>query len=88
MALVKYKFQRDLKGKFLKIFQDQIASMQEADDPQSIIDTLAENMSKAVTDSVHDYLKTADVTIGPTNIEVLIPTGKSVVVPLKPAKLI
>ena len=89
MALVKTTLQNQLYRGLLDVFTNRLNDTDESGDPQQIIDRIANDIATCVADSVDSYLKSGDITVGPSNISVTCTASGSpgIVVPLVPAKM-
>ena len=89
MALVKTTLQSQLYRGLLDVFTNRLNDTDESGDPQQIIDRIANDIATCVADSVDSYLKSGDITVGPSNISVTCTASGSpgIVVPLVPAKM-
>ena len=90
--LAKGILQNALSKGLQDIYEKQSAkatSGDENEDPKEFIAQISRDMAKVLTDAIHDYLKSADVIVGPSNISVTCsaPGSPGVVAPLSPAKL-
>lgn len=92
MALVKATLKQAIYNGFYNIFTDQSkksTSGDEQEDPDVIIKRIANEMAVVVSDAVDTYIKSGDVIVGPTEIQVIStsPGTPSTVTPLNPAKI-
>ena len=89
MALVKTTLQSQLYRGLLDVFTNRLNDTDESGDPQQIIKQVANDIATCVADSVDAYLKSGDITVGPSNISVTCaaPGSPGVVAPLAPAKM-
>ena len=89
MALVKTTLQSQLYRGLLDVFTNRLNDTDESGDPQQIIKQVANDIATCVADSVDSYLKSGDITVGPSNISVTCaaPGSPGAVVPLAPAKM-
>ena len=89
MALVKTTLQNQLYRGLLDVFTNRLNDTDESGDPQQIIEKMANDIATCVADSVDSYLKSGDITVGPSNISVTCTASGSpgIVVPLVPAKM-
>ena len=89
MALVKTTLQSQLYRGLLDVFTNRLNDTDESGDPQQIIKQVANDIATCVADSVDAYLKSGDITVGPSNISVTCaaPGSPGAVVPLTPAKM-
>lgn len=89
MALVKTTLQSQLYRGLLDVFTNRLNDTDESGDPQQIIKQVANDIATCVADSVDAYLKSGDITVGPSNISVTCsaPGSPGVVAPLTPAKM-
>lgn len=90
MALVKETLKQEIYNGLYKIFINQsnkATSGDESEKPEDVIKQVATDMAKVISDAVDTYVKSGDITVGPTNITVTSPTGACVVTPTSPAKM-
>lgn len=90
MALVKSTLKSSLYDGLLKIYRDQAnkaTSGDEDESPEAIIKQISNDMAEVIANSVDSYIKSGDITIGPSNISVISPLGLCVVTPASPAKM-
>lgn len=92
MALVKAVLQQSLFSGLQKIFLNQSAkgtSGDENEDPKDVIKQVANDMADVIANAVDAYLKSGDIVVGPTNIQVTstAPGTLATVAPLTPAKM-
>lgn len=92
MALVKSTLQRSIYDGFYRIFTKQAEKATEGNEqenPNDVIKQIATDMATVVSDAVDAYVKSGDITVGPTNIQVTstAPGTPSTVAPLQPAKM-
>ena len=92
MALVKAVLQQSLFSGLQKIFLNQAAkatSGDEQEDPKNVIKQVANDMADVIANAVDAYLKSGDIVVGPTNIQVTstAPGTLATVAPLQPAKM-
>ena len=89
MALVKTTLQAQLYKGLLDVFTNRLNDTDESGDPQQIIKQVANDIATCVADSVDSYLKSGDITVGPSNISVTCaaPGSPGAVVPLAPSKM-
>ena len=90
MALVKETLKQELYSGLYKIFINQsnkATSGDENEKPEDVIKRVATDMAKVISDAVDKYIKSGDISVGPTNITVTSPTGACGVTPATPAKI-
>lgn len=90
MALVKNTLQQEIYNGLYKIFIDQsnkATSGDENEKPEDVIKRVATDMAEVISDAVDKYIKSGDISVGPTNITVTSPMGSCVVTPASPAKM-
>lgn len=90
MALVKSTLKSSLYNGLLKIYRDQAnkaTSGDEDENPEDVIKQISNDMADVIANSVDSYIKSGDITIGPSNITVTSPVGSCVVTPASPAKI-
>lgn len=90
MALVKNTLQQEIYKGLYKIFIDQsnkATSGDENEKPEDVIKKVATDMAVVISDAVDKYIKSGDISVGPTNITVTSPMGSCVVTPASPAKI-
>lgn len=87
MALVKETLKQSLYVGLLDIYTNRNNSTDSDEDPKKVIQKLADDVSKVISDSVDAYLKSGDIIVGPQNIAVTSPVGSCVVTPTTPAKI-
>lgn len=90
MALVKNTLQQEIYNGLYRIFINQsnkATSGDENEKPEDVIKQVATDMATVISDAVDKYVKSGDVSVGPTNITVTSPTGACVVTPAAPAKM-
>lgn len=92
MPLNKNKLEETLYGGIFRVLLKRTEASTSGDDdfsPESVIKEVATELSKAITEAVNDYVTSADVKVGSTNIAVVssAPGALGVVQSLKPAKL-
>lgn len=90
MALVKNTLQQEIYNGLYKIFIDQsnkATSGDENEKPEDVIKRVATDMAMVISNAVDKYIKSGDISVGPTNITVTSPTGACVVTPATPAKI-
>ena len=93
MPLVKATFQQALEQGFKDLMQKQAdratADGEEPKSPADIIAIVAADMAKVVADATDDYIKSGDITVGPSEVGVVSaqPGSSATVSSLKPAKI-
>lgn len=90
MALVKNTLQQEIYNGLYRIFIDQsnkATSGDENEKPEDVIKRVATDMAMVISNAVDKYIKSGDISVGPTNITVTSPTGACVVTPATPAKI-
>ena len=93
MALVKAKLSKDIYDGLYRIFIDQsnkATSGDENEKPEDVIKHVASSMADVISSAVEAYVKSGDIIVGPTNVQVTstAPGTPATVAPLQPAKLI
>lgn len=90
MALVKDTLQLNIYNGLYQIFKnqaDKATNGDENEDPQAVINQIANDIAATIADAVDSYIKSGDVIVGPSNITVTSPAGACTVVPATPAKI-
>lgn len=92
MALVKSTFQQEIYDGFYRIFINQsnkATSGDENEKPEDVIKQIATDMATVISDAVDKYVKSGDILVGPTNVQVTstAPGTPATVAPLQPAKM-
>lgn len=92
MALVKATLKQAIYNGFYKIFTDQskkATSGDEQEDPDVTIKRIADEMATVVSDAVDTFVKSGDITVGPSEVQVTstAPGTPATVAPLAPAKM-
>lgn len=90
MALIKNTLKQELHDGLYRIFiaqSNKATSGNENEDPKDVIEQVATDMATVISDAVDSYIKSGDISVGPTNITVTSPTGACVVTPVTPAKM-
>lgn len=87
MALLINTFKQELSNGFVEAMRKQRDSMKEDDSSEEVIKKFADSMADVVSKAVDKYIKSGDISIGPTNITVTTPAGPGVVAPASPAKM-
>ena len=92
MALVKSTLQRNIYDGLYKIFIDQsnkASSGDENENPEDVIEQIATDIATVISDAVDAFVKSGDITVGPTNVQVTStsPGSPATVTPLQPAKM-
>ena len=66
------------------------ATMSDDTDPNEIIESVATDMADVIASAVDAYLRSGDIYVGPTNVQVTAPTsgGPCTVAPMQAAKVI
>lgn len=62
MPLVKPTYQAQLKASIASSLKQIMNSMQEGDDPNTVIDKVADELATAISDATDTYIKSATVT--------------------------
>lgn len=88
MALVKETLKQSLYVGLLDIYTNRNNGTDPDEDPKKVIQKLANDISKVISDSVDAYLKSGDIIVGPKNIAVTSPVGSCVVASVTPAKIV
>ena len=81
-----------IKNGFYKIFTEQSVKAESGDEqenPDAVIRHISAEMAKVVSAAVDEYVRTGDVYVGPTNVQVTstTPGTPAAVAPLLPAKI-
>lgn len=92
MALNKGTLQNAIASGFKSIFlaqSNKAISGDESEKPEDVIEQVTKDMARVVADAVESYVKSGDVTVDATIIQVISasPGGTAAVNPLKPAKM-
>ena len=92
MALVKSTLQQDIYNGLYKIFINQsnkATSGDENEKPEDVIKQVATDMATVISDAVDKYVKSGDISVGPTNVQVTstAPGTPATVTPLQPTKM-
>lgn len=92
MALVKTTLQQTLYEGLYKIFiaqSNKATSGDENENPEDVIKQVANDMASCISNAVDAYVKSGDVLVGPTNVQVTssAPGTPAAVTPLQPAKM-
>lgn len=90
MTLVKDTLQLSIYSGLYQIFKkqaDKAANGDEDEDPQVVINQIANDIAATIADAVDNYIKSGDVIVGPSNITVTSPVGACTVIPATPAKI-
>lgn len=66
------------------------STMSDDTDPNEIIESVANDMASVIADAVDAYLRSGDIYVGPTNVQVTAPTsgGPCTVAPMQAAKVV
>lgn len=66
------------------------STMSDDTDPSEIIESVANDMASVIADAVDAYLRSGDIYVGPTNVQVTAPTsgGPCTVAPMQAAKVV
>lgn len=66
------------------------STMSDDADPNEIIESVANDMASVIADAVDAYLRSGDIYVGPTNVQVTAPTsgGPCTVAPMQAAKVV
>lgn len=89
MALVLQTFKMSLSSKIQKVLTDRNSKTDEGESPEKAIKDVADALADAISSAVDDYIKTADVIVGPAHIQVTstAPGTPATVATLTPAKI-
>lgn len=92
MALVKATLKKSIYDGLYKIFTDQSSMATEGDeqeDPDVTIKRVADAMATVISDAVDTFVKSGDITVGPTEVLVTstAPGSPATVAPGAPAKM-
>lgn len=90
MALVKQVLETNIYKGLLDIYLERSnkgVGGDEQEDPKSVCDKLAKDISKVIADAVEDYIKSGDIYISEANVKVSSPVGLCAVIPGIPAKV-
>lgn len=92
MALVKSALKTEIYDGLYKIFINQsnkAASGDENEKPEDVIKQVATDMAAVISDAVDKYIKSGDIIVGSTNVQVTstAPGTPATVAPLQPAKM-
>lgn len=90
MALVKSSLKQNIYEGLYKIFINQsnkAITGDENEEPEIVIRQVATDMATVISDAIDIYVKSGDISVGPTNITVTSPAGACVVTPAIPAKM-
>lgn len=87
--LVKATLKDTLKSGLSRIFKARNTSTDEQEDPEKVIDDMAEDMSGVISDAVDAYIRSGEIIVGTQNLTVTstTPGALAVVSPLTPAKM-
>lgn len=88
--MVKTTLEKNIYNGLYKIFiaqSNKAVSGDENEKPEDVIKQVATDMATVISDAVDAYIKSGDISIGPTNITVTSPTGVCTVTPVSPAKM-
>lgn len=66
------------------------STMSDDTDPNEIIESVANDMASVIANAVDAYLRSGDIYVGPTNVQVTAPTsgGPCTVAPMQAAKVV
>ena len=66
------------------------SSMSDYTDPNEVIESVATDMANVIANAVDAYLRSGDIYVGPTNVQVTAPTsgGPCTVAPMQAAKVV
>ena len=66
------------------------STMSDDTDPSQSIESVANDMASVIADAVDAYLRSGDIYVGPTNVQVTAPTsgGPCTVAPMQAAKVV
>ena len=66
------------------------STMSDDTDPSESIESVANDMASVIADAVDAYLRSGDIYVGPTNVQVTAPTsgGPCTVAPMQAAKVV
>lgn len=92
MALVKTTLKKTIYDGFYKIFTAQSSKAESGDeqeDPDVTIKRIADEMATVVSDAVDSFVKSGDISVGPTNFTVTssTPGTPAAVISTNPAKM-
>lgn len=92
MALLKKVLQQEIYDGLYRIFTSQsnkATSGDENESPEAVIKQVATDMATVISDAVDKYVKSGDILVGPTNVQVTCtaPGTLAAVAPLQPAKI-
>lgn len=92
MALIKSVLKQSLFVGLESIFSQQSAkatSGDEQENPEDVIKQVANDMADVIANAVDSYIKSGDIIVGSTNIQVTstTPGTVAIVAPLQPAKI-
>lgn len=92
MALVKSTLKTEIYDGLYRVFINQsnkATSGDEDEKPEDVIRQVATDMATVISDAVDKYVKSGDITVGPTNVQVTstAPGTPATVAPLQPAKM-
>lgn len=92
MALIKDTLQQEIYDGLYRIFINQsnkATSGDENEKPEDVIKQVATDMATVISDAVDKYVKSGDISVGPTNVQVTstAPGTPATVAPLQPAKM-
>lgn len=92
MALVKSTLKTEIYDGLYKIFINQsnkATSGDENEKPEDVIKQVATDMAAVISDAVDKYIKSGDIIVGPTNVQVTstAPGTPATVAPLQPVKM-
>lgn len=92
MTLVKSTLQKNIYDGLYRIFINQskkASSGDENEKPEDVIKQVANDIATVVSDAVDSFVKSGDISVGPTNVQVTStsPGSPATVTPLQPAKM-
>lgn len=66
------------------------STMSDDTDPNEVIENVATDMANVIANAVDAYLRSGDIYVGPTNVQITAPTsgGPCTVVPMQGAKMV
>lgn len=93
MALDKNILRNAINSGLYRIFVNQsnkATTGDESEKPEDVIKQIADDMSDVISDAIDAYIRSGDISVGPTNIQVTssAPGSPAIVAPLKPAKIV
>lgn len=92
MPLIKIDFEKEIEDGFKKIMDkrsDNAESGDESQDPKEVTAEVAKDMAKVLATAIDNYIKSGDIYVGPTNVQVIcaVPGTPGAVTPIQPAKM-